>query len=57
MAQIDPETYRLMLERTNWDNMPEVHMVQAIAADDVTLTNIYTEFVDSRQKDQDENNS
>lgn len=57
MATIAPETYKLMLERANWKSPSDVHMLQAMAADDVTLTNLYAEFVESRELDKDQNNS
>lgn len=47
MALMDPDVYKLMLQRTNWDKPNEVHYIQAVAADDVTLTNLYREYVES----------
>ena len=46
-SHIDPDTYKLMLTRINWDNPADVHYIQAVAADDVTLTNLYVEYVES----------
>ncbi len=57
MPHMSPETYKLMLTRVRWDKPADVHYIQAIAADDPTLTNLYVEYVESLQQDGDENNS
>lgn len=53
MSAINPEVYRLMLERTDWTDVSQVHYIQSVAADDPTLTNLYAEYVASREEDSD----
>lgn len=50
----NPEVYKLMLERTNWDDPSQVHYLQAVAGDDPTLSNLYWRYVESREGNSDE---
>lgn len=38
-----PEEYKTILEELDWTDFNKVFQAQAIAADDVTLTNLYVE--------------
>lgn len=44
MKAITPEDFEIILSLIDWNNLEAVHRVQAIAADDSTLVNLYTRY-------------